>query len=172
MIDKAVASGILPDKIIRGGIQHLSRIKEDIGLTASQREVKRLSFIENMRRSPVAVETDLANDQYHYFHRFFELVLGKNLKYSCCHWDKSNSLDEAENEMLDLTISRAQITDGMKILELGCGWGSITLSMAKKYPNSEILAVSNSPMQREFILNKAKQLGLSNVSVETHNVAS
>ena len=174
MIDKAVASGILPDKIIRGGIQHFikKRIKEDIGLTVSQREVKRLSFIENMRRSPVAVETDLANDQHYCLPpEFFELVLGKNLKYSCCHWGNSKSLDEAENEMLDLTISRAQITDGMKILELGCGWGSITLSMAKKYPNSKILAVSNSPMQREFILNKAKQLGLSNVSVETHNVA-
>ena len=114
-----------------------------------------------MNNSPVAIETDLANDQHYCLPTdFFELVLGKNLKYSCCHWDEASNLDEAEDEMLEITIARANIQDGMDILELGCGWGAITLKMAKKYPNSKILAVSNSSMQKEFILNKDKNLSL------------
>jgi cyclopropane-fatty-acyl-phospholipid synthase len=174
MINKAISSGLVPDTLIRSGIQHFikKRIKEDIGLTVKEREQKRVSFIEQMKKSPVAVETDLANDQHYCLPtEFFELVLGANLKYSCCHWDESNDLDSAEVEMLKITISRAEIKDGMKILELGCGWGAITLTMAKMFPNSEILAISNSPSQKDFILNKAKKLGLKNVSVEIHNVA-
>ena len=174
MIDKALSKGLIPDKFVRSGIQHFikKRIKDDIGISVTEREVKRLQFIDNMINSPVAIETDLANDQHYCLPPgFFELVLGEHLKYSCCHWDKAKNLSEAEQEMLDITINRAEIQDGMKILELGCGWGAITLSMAKRYPNSEILAVSNSPMQREFILEKAQKLGLQNVKVETHNVA-
>ena len=146
MINKAISAGLVPDTLIRAGIQHFikKRIKEDIGLTAKEREQKRVSFIEQMKKSPVAVETDLANDQHDCLPtEFFELVLGNNLKYSCCHWDESNDLDSAEVEMLKITISRAEIKDGMKILELGCGWGAITLSMAKMFPNSEILASKN-----------------------------
>ena len=142
-------------------------------MTTSERDKKRLEFINNMKISPVAIETDLANDQHYCLPTdFFELVLGSHMKYSCCHWDEAKDLSQAEEEMLDITIDRAEIKDGMRILELGCGWGAITLSMAKKFPNSEILAVSNSPMQREFILNKAEKLGLKNVNVETHNVAN
>ena len=93
------------------------------------------------------------------------------MKYSCCHWDNSNSLEEAELEMLDLTITRADISDGQTILELGCGWGAITLAMAERFPNSKIVAISNSPEQRNFILNKAKNKNINNIEVRTHNVA-
>ena len=174
MLDIALSKGLIPDQLIRSGIQHFlkKRIKEDIGYTVADRDRNRKNFIDKMKVSPLAVETDLANDQHYCLPAsFFELVLGKSLKYSCCHWEKAKTLDEAELEMLDITISRAEIKNGMSILELGCGWGAITLTMAKKYPDSKILAISNSPSQREFILHKAKELGFKNVDVQTHNVA-
>ena len=175
MIDKALSRGLIPDQLIRAGIQHFikKRLREDIGSTVKERDENRLRFIQEMKNSPVAIETDLANDQHYCLPtEFFELILGRSLKYSCCHWDEASDLNEAEDEMLEITIERANISDGMDILELGCGWGAITLKMAKKFPNSKILAISNSSMQREFILDNAKILGLSNIDVETHDVAT
>ena len=174
MIDHLVSKGVLPDGVLRKGIQHFigQRIKEDIGTTVAQMDQKRSEFIEQMRKNPIAIMTTDANDQHYRLPTsFFEQVLGNKMKYSCCHWNKATNLDESEEEMLELTIKRADIKDGHKILELGCGWGAITLTMAKKFPNSEIIAISNSPEQREYILNKAKAQKLNNVEVRTHNVA-
>ena len=86
-----------------------------------------------------------------YHRRFFDLVLGENKKYSCAFYNSPNeTLNQAEENALAITIERAELKDGMQILELGCGWGSITLAMAKKFPNAKIIALSNSKPQREF----------------------
>jgi len=160
-------SGFIPDSIIRSGIRRLcqSRREEISGLNgADLRE-----FVDRMNRSPVALVPDLANEQhYEVPAEFFELVLGRHRKYSCCYWSGSTrDLDEAEWAALDITCQRAKLRDGMDILELGCGWGSLTLWMAENYPASSIIAVSNSNSQREFIEREAASRGFSNVSVIT-----
>ena len=110
-----------------------------------------------------------ANEQhYEVPPAFFENVLGKHLKYSSGYWpDGVNSLDESEESMLELSFERAQLADGDSILELGCGWGSLTCYMASKLPNSKITAVSNSKDQKEHILNRCKNQGLDNIEVIT-----
>ena len=102
---------------------------------------------------------------------FFELCLGKRLKYSSCYYTRGDeSLDEAEVAMLELYDDRAELEDGQSILELGCGWGSLTLWMAERYPNAKIVAVSNSNQQRDFIESQCRQRRLLNVRVITQDV--
>jgi len=102
---------------------------------------------------------------------FYRFALGKHLKYSSCYWeDVTKTLDEAEAFMLTLTTARADLQDGQRILELGCGWGSLTLWMAEHSPNSRITAVSNSSSQREYILQQAKLRNLTNIEVLTCDV--
>ncbi|HEV2275177.1 MAG TPA: cyclopropane-fatty-acyl-phospholipid synthase family protein, partial [Acidobacteriaceae bacterium] len=103
--------------------------------------------------------------------RFFELVLGKRLKYSSGFWeDGCRTLDQAEEAMLSLTVERARLSDGQSILELGCGWGSLTLTMAERFPNSSIVAVSNSAPQRAFLLERLRSMGRRNVRVVTADI--
>ncbi|MDH5581822.1 MAG: cyclopropane-fatty-acyl-phospholipid synthase family protein, partial [Bdellovibrionales bacterium] len=136
-------------------------------------ELMRKALIKELKNSPIAIETDKANDQHYMVPpEFFLISLGPRLKYSCCHWDKAKNLAEAEEEMLALTVERAQIKDGDKILELGHGWGAITLYMAEKFPNSSITAVSNSKFQGDFIKEKAKQKGLKNINIITADVST
>ena len=163
--------GWLPDAVIRAGIRMLDkqRLKiEDRGDIESQLAAL-ARFIADMRQSPIAVRTEKPNEQhYEVPPAFFKLVLGKHLKYSSCFWDSdTQTLDEAEARMLALTAERAQLDDGMDILELGCGWGSLSLWMAEKYPASRILAVSNSDPQREFIQTRCQARGLTNLKVMT-----
>ncbi len=122
-----------------------------------------------MKESPIALVPEKANEQhYEVPPAFFENVLGKHLKYSSGYWpDGVNSLDESEESMLELSFERAQLVDGDSILELGCGWGSLTCYMASKLPNSKITAVSNSKDQKEHILNRCKNQGLDNIEVIT-----
>ena len=122
-----------------------------------------------MKDSPIALVPEKANEQhYEVPPAFFENVLGKHLKYSSGYWpDGVNSLDESEESMLELSFERAQLVDGDSILELGCGWGSLTCYMASKLPNSKITAVSNSKDQKEHILNRCKNQGLDNIEVIT-----
>ena len=126
-------------------------------------------FADACRRSPIAVVPEMANEQhYEVPAALFESVLGQRLKYSCCEWtDDVQTLDEAEVAALTTTCQRAELQDGMRILELGCGWGSLTLWMAENYPNSQITAVSNSTSQKAFIESRADALGISNVEVIT-----
>ncbi len=135
--------GWLPDGLIRAGIRMLNNERlqiEDRGCIESQR-VALARFIDNMRQSPIAVQTEKPNEQhYEVPPDFFKLVLGKHLKYSSCFWDTDiQTLDDAEARMLAITAERAQLTDGMDILELGCGWGALSLWMAQKYPGSPVL---------------------------------
>ena len=160
--------GILTDGMIRLGIRRLLRNRlDEIGDDVSSNSEIRLA--NELRSSPLAISTDEANAQhYGVTSEFFCRVLGPRLKYSCCYFEHpTTSLAEAEGAMLQRTCARAEIEDGMRILELGCGWGSLSLWLAEKYPHSQITALSNSASQREFILGQANERGLSNLEIIT-----
>ena len=166
--------GTLPDAAIRFGIRRMcaQRLREeraDDAVAVSKRTQQR---IDELRAAPVAIHVDAANAQHYELPaRFFELCLGKRLKYSSCYFETGKeTLDEAENAMLALYGERAELVDGQSILELGCGWGSLTLWMAERFPNSRITAVSNSRSQREFVEGQCRARGLGNVRVITHDV--
>lgn len=163
-------TGMLPDALIRVGIRHLlARRQRSIPSTPEERAAETSSFVTKLRSSPLAVATDTANRQhYEVPTEFFQLVLGPRLKYSCSHFSTADtSLRDAEEQMLEHTCNRAGIEDGQRILELGCGWGSLTLWMAQHFRHSQITAVSNSRTQREFIEKRAQAQGLENISVMT-----
>ena len=158
----------LPDFLIRLGIRRLLAER----LRNERRKGKESSidaFVAELKRSPIAVETGKANEQhYEVPSEYFLKVLGPHLKYSCGWWgDEGATLESSEEAMLRLTCDRADLKDGQRILELGCGWGSLTLWMARAYPASSILAVSNSRTQRTFILDRAREHGLDNLDVIT-----
>ena len=163
--------GLLPDSLIRIGIRKLCRVRlnwvKEIGPEALENHHQ--EWVEKLKNSPIALVPEKANEQHYEVPPiFFQTVLGKYLKYSSGFWpDGVNSLDESEKAMLNITLEHAEITDGMDILELGCGWGSLTCLMAKNFPNSNITAVSNSNDQRIFIMNECKRKGLANVNVIT-----
>jgi cyclopropane-fatty-acyl-phospholipid synthase len=129
-------------------------------------------FLQQLKDAPIAVDTDEANEQhYEVPTRFFMKVLGPRMKYSSCIWPEGvTSLADAENAMLDLTCQRAELADRMDILELGCGWGSLTLWMGEQYPNARITAVSNSATQKAHIETQALDRGLCNIQVVTCDV--
>lgn len=157
----------VPDWITRRGLRLIlsrsTRQRHRMGL--EERDAQRRALIEKLKRSPVAIHTDDANRQhYEVPPAFFELVLGERLKYSCCHWPEGvQTIDEAEEAMLRLTCERAQLVDGMQVLDLGCGWGSLSLWIAEHYPNCRILAVSNSRPQVAYVKEQCRERGLDNV---------
>jgi len=161
--------GLLPDSLIRWGIQQLDKKRlrlEDRGDIEKQHQALE-RFIDELRNSPVAVQVHKPKEQHYELPpAFFEKVLGKWMKYSSCYWPQGvDSLDKAEEAMLELTCERAQLEDGMEILELGSGWGSLSRWMAEKYPNSRVVTVSNSRPQGEFIKARCAALKLDNVEV-------
>ena len=164
-------SGLLPDRIIRHGIRRLLRQRlQEIDANNPERMAEaQHEFIQHMQQAAIALIPHKANEQHYEVPADFYLqTLGPNLKYSCCYWPTGvNSLADAEKASLEITCEHAGIVDGMRILELGCGWGSLTLWMARHYPNSHITAVSNSQSQREFILRHASEGGLHNLEVIT-----
>ena len=133
-----------------------------------------LTFLKQASSGKIAVHTDDANNQhYEVDSEFFQYCLGKNLKYSSCYWnDDTSSLDEAEDIMLDLYCKRAKIEDGMTILDVGCGWGSLSLYLAQKYPKSKITGVSNSNSQRKFIEKLGYERNLHNLNIVTKDINS
>ena len=167
-------SGHLPDALIRYGIRRLclQRLAREYVDNPEHQQQRFQNLIETLRDSPVAIETDTANEQHYEVPTEFYLVsLGKRLKYSCAYYAYStNTLDEAEENMLALYGQRAMLKDGQRILELGCGWGSLTLWMAEHYPNSHITAVSNSATQKEYITRQCEQNGFNNVEIITADV--
>ena len=174
MISKLIElaeKGIIPDYFIRQGIVRNceNRLNNENVSNTEKVSTKKQSWIQQMKESPIALVPEKANEQhYEVPPAFFEKVLGKHLKYSSGYWpDGVNSLDESEESMLELSFERAQLADGDSILELGCGWGSLTCYMASKLPNSKITAVSNSKDQKEHILNRCKNQGLDNIEVIT-----
>ena len=163
--------GLIPDSLVRLGIRELCRrrLLKEARRERNGGEEHLQNFLEDLRGSPIAVETRAANEQhYEVPPAFFKKVLGRRLKYSCCHWPPGvATLDAAEEAMLALTAARAGLTDGLDILDLGCGWGSFTLWAAEHFPNSRIMAVSNSRPQGDFIKGLAAAWGLTQVEVTT-----
>jgi cyclopropane-fatty-acyl-phospholipid synthase len=161
----------IPDWLIRKGIRRLviERLREEREGGPEAHAQRLMWFINEMNHSPIAIRPDAANAQhYEVPAEFYRLVLGPHLKYSGCLWnDGVTNLEEAEAAMLALTRRRARLEDGQDVLELGCGWGSLSLSMAEHFPNSRITAVSNSRSQKRFIDAQAKHRGLTNLEVIT-----
>ncbi len=168
--------GWLPDFLVRYGIRCLLRKRlhqlSRGGLECGEEAFH--DFLKEARSGPVAIHTDDANLQHYEVPTdFFKILLGKRLKYSCGLWEQGiSTLDMAEEAMLDLTVKRARIENGMRILELGCGWGSLSLWMAEQFPDSRIHAVSNSSTQREYIESQCKAMGITNLEVETADMNS
>ncbi len=168
---KLADKGKIPDPAIRWGIRMLDRVRlfqEGRGGPRA-RNARKQRFIEAMRRAPIALVPEKANDQHYELpSEFFEKVLGAHLKYSGCYFPPGvDTLDDAESAMLSLTAERAELADGQDILELGCGWGSLTVWMAEHFPGSRITAVSNSRPQRRFIEQRLKEKGLTNAVILT-----
>ena len=163
--------GLLPDRLVRAGIRHLcrQRLHDETVAYAAHGSRKSMNFLAEMSQSPIALVPAVANDQHYEAPvELFERSLGPRLKYSCGFWPTGvTTLADAENAALAATGNHAQLADGQDVLELGCGWGSLTLWMAGRYPSSRILAVSNSHHQRDFILARAAARGLANVEIVT-----
>jgi cyclopropane-fatty-acyl-phospholipid synthase len=170
-LDSLLAHNVLPDRVLRFGIRRLLRQRlreENRGGIEAQADALR-ALIQELRSSPIAIETAAANEQhYEVPTRFFQLCLGRRLKYSSGYWPEGiATLDEAEEAMLQLTCERARIADGQRILELGCGWGSLSLWLAERYPGSRITGVSNSATQKQYIDAQCAQRGLTNLEILT-----
>ncbi len=166
--------GKLPDFLIRYGIRRLClrRLQQEHINQPEQQQERYQTLIDELRQSPIAIETEAANEQHYEVPTAFYLSsLGTRLKYSCAYYPTPNtSLDDAEEAMLTLYEQRAELHDGQHILELGCGWGSLTLWMAERFPNSLITAVSNSSTQKEYIDQQCATKGFNNVNVITADV--
>ncbi|MFG0259371.1 MAG: SAM-dependent methyltransferase [Phycisphaerales bacterium JB041] len=166
--------GLIPDAALRAGIRRRlrARIRQEQAGSIDQRSERFRTLVDQLSRAPIATHTREANEQHYELPpEFFTLCLGPRLKYSSAYWpDGVTTLAEAEEAMLALTCSRARIADGQRILELGCGWGSLTLWMAEQFPDAQITAVSNSALQREFILGEARRRGLREPNVVTADV--
>lgn len=166
--------GKLPDALIRHGIRRLcrQRLLDEGERDCNAADGRFRALIESLKLSPIAIETRAANEQHYELPtEFFKLCLGKRLKYSSAFYPTGlETLDQAEEIMLRMYAERAELEDGQSILELGCGWGSLTLWMAEHYPNSSITAVSNSATQRHHIESQCRERGFDNVTVLTCDV--
>lgn len=162
---------VLPDPLVRVGMRRLlsGRLRDERSKDAGRHGQGVQAFVREMSSEPVAVAIGDANDQHYELPaEFFAAVLGPNLKYSSCLWtDAVDHLGEAEEHMLTLSCDRAGIEDGMEVLDLGCGWGSLSLWIARHYPSCRILAVSNSRSQAAFIRERCASEGLDGVEVLT-----
>ena len=167
-------SGLVPDAVIRAGIRRLLESKrKEIHAGDEEYAADTLNaFVAMMNDSPIAHVPDLANEQhYEVPAAFFEHVMGDHLKYSCCYWTpQTANISEAETAALEMTVKRAGIEDGMKVLDLGCGWGSLSLWIAEHFPNAAVTSVSNSASQRDFILARARERSIENIDVLTRDM--
>jgi cyclopropane-fatty-acyl-phospholipid synthase len=180
---KLLERDLVPDFLIRRRIRSLlgARLREEDQGDPERQQQRLQDFVHRLAGSPVAIETAAANEQhYEVPTEFYTRVLGKHLKYSSCYFPPRENhvarnpaaaeLDAAEARMLALTCRRARLADGERILELGCGWGSLSLWMAANYPRARITAVSNSRTQKRHIDAQARERGLGNLEVVTCDV--
>lgn len=169
-----IEMNVVPDVLIRLGMRRemeAGLLKFTV-LTVEERQSRLSAFVRELKTLPIAINQSEANEQhYEVPDQFYQLVLGPCLKYSSGYWPTATTtFRESEIAMLELYCERAQLQDGMNIIDLGCGWGSVTLFLAKKYPNSKIVSISNSNSQRAFITGAAAQRGLTNVQVFTGDI--
>jgi cyclopropane-fatty-acyl-phospholipid synthase len=166
--------GRVPDAVVRAGIRRLLRRRlDEIGADDAARAAAfSEAFVAGLRDAPLALLTDRANEQHYELPpAFFDAVLGRHRKYSSGWWPKGvNDLDAAEAAALQATCERAELVDGQQVLELGCGWGSLSLWMAERFPASRIVSVSNSKAQKDFIQAEARHRCLSNLRVITCDI--
>jgi len=171
VLDSLLATGLVPDGLVRAGIRHLlsAKLRDLSRGDLEERDRRAAEFRAELDASPVAVNTADANAQHYQVPTEFYLqVLGPRLKYSSGYWPSRNTtFPESEEAMLEMTCRRAGLVNGQKILELGCGWGSLTFWMAEHYPDSTVTAVSNSFTQRLHIEAEAQRRELYNVRVIT-----
>ena len=162
-------TGLVPDSVIRAGIRRLleRKLREIHSSDVEKAAIIKNRFVQMMGESPIALVPHLANEQhYEVPAAFFSEVLGRHRKYSSCYWPKGvEDLEAAEEAALQVTVERAGIEDGMKVLDLGCGWGSLSLWIAEHFPNASVTSVSNSQSQRDYIMSAAENRGLDNVEV-------
>mmetsp|Transcript_121968 Transcript_121968/g.350468 ORF Transcript_121968/g.350468 Transcript_121968/m.350468 type:complete len:403 (-) Transcript_121968:40-1248(-) len=172
-----VYAGLVPDFLIRFGIRvrlydHLNILKAK---SVEQELSNKMEIIQSLKTMPIAIETEAANAQhYEVPAKFYDLCLGPRKKYSSGLWPtESTTFEESEVAMLDHYCNLAEVKDGMKIVDLGCGWGSLTLHLAERFPNAKITGISNSHSQREYILETAKKRGynVNNITIVTCNVS-
>ena len=170
-LDRLLEKNLLPDWLVRIGIRRLlrERLRQENPGSAEARQVHLLKLVAELKQSPIAIETSAANEQhYEVPTKFYQLCLGARLKYSGALWpDGVDTLDAAEETMLRLTCARAELADGQNILELGCGWGSLSLWMAEHFPGSKITGISNSATQKIHIDGEAQKRGLNNLRIIT-----
>lgn len=161
--------GLVPDRLLRAGIRRL--VRERLRQLDAAPEPDD-ALVTRLREGPVATGARAANEQhYEVPAAFFGAVLGRHRKYSCGYWPEgAASLDDAEAAALELACRRAGVRDGMEVLDLGCGWGSLALWIAARYPDCRVLAVSNSRSQARFITQAARARGLASVAVRTADV--
>ncbi len=169
MVNEILKKGVVPDWLLKQIIHYLNKkrlISEDKG-SLEENQKSKMKLIEELKQFPIALGVEKANEQHYELpYEYFDLILGKRKKYSCCYYlDKATTLDEAEEAMLNLYLERANIENGHTILDLGCGWGSFSLFAAEKLPRSNIVAVSNSKLQKEYIENKIKERNIKNLKV-------
>lgn len=168
---RAMEMNLMPDFVLRRACRALMSMRIRISRKHSVEEQQRdlMAFVESLRTMPIAINTEAANEQhYEVPTEFYKLCLGKRLKYSACYFPKPTaSLDEAEEATLQLYCDRAELAGGQDVLELGCGWGSLSLFMAARFPSSRITAVSNSATQKAHIMEECRKQGLTNLEVIT-----
>ncbi|KAL4195245.1 hypothetical protein AMTRI_Chr05g63660 [Amborella trichopoda] len=172
----ALERNIVPDLLVRKLTRLLlaSRLRSGYKPTSEAQLSQLLQFIHFLKEMPIAVEMDKAKDQHYELPTsFFKLVLGKNLKYSCCYFkNKYITLEEAETAMLELYCERAHIKDGHSVLDVGCGWGSLSLYIAQKYSNCHVTGICNSTTQKEFIEEQCRERKLSNVEIIATDISN
>jgi cyclopropane-fatty-acyl-phospholipid synthase len=166
-----VERDMVPDAVLRAGIRRRlgARLREEDQGSEEKNDARKRAFVAELKASPIAVKTRAANEQhYEVPTAFFQTVLGKRLKYSSGDWRSGvNTIDQAEDDMLKLTCERARLDNGQRVLELGCGWGSLSFYIAERYPESRILGVSNSRTQREYIEGEIARRRLRNLRIVT-----
>lgn len=173
-IYNAISRDAIPEWLIRRGIRSMlaQKIKEHTRPSPDKEREVLLEFVNELKALPIALHTDSANRQhYEVPAEFFKYALGPRLKYSCALWtDSTRTLAEAEENMLDLYCQRADLQDGQDILELGCGWGSLSLYLAERYSKSNIVTLSNSSTQKKYIDDQIAQRSIKNLHVLTANI--
>ncbi|PSS19342.1 (S)-coclaurine N-methyltransferase [Actinidia chinensis var. chinensis] len=167
---------LLPDAVIRRLTRLLlsSRLRSGYKPSSDLQLSDLLHFAHSLREMPIAIKTEQPKSQHYELPTsFFKLVLGKHLKYSCCYFtDASSTLEDAEKAMLELYCERAQIQDGHSVLDVGCGWGSLSLYIAQKYSSCKVTGICNSTTQKAYIEEQSRDLQLQNLEVIVADIST
>ncbi|KAJ4830155.1 hypothetical protein Tsubulata_042905 [Turnera subulata] len=167
---------LLPDAVVRRLTRLLlaSRLRSGCKPSSELQLLDLLQFVHSLKEMPIAIQTETAKAQHYELPTsFFKLVLGKNMKYSCCYFpNESSSLEDAEKAMLELYCERAKLKDGHTVLDVGCGWGSLSLFIAQKYANCKITGICNSTTQKAYIEEQCRDLQLHNLEIIVADIST